>query len=176
MEERYTRTAVLLHWLIAAAVLGQIAFGWYLQLVPRQTPDRTLFVNFHKSTGLLIGVLIVFRLVWRLTHKPPPLPVSMPAWERRAARANHVLLYACMLIMPVAGYTASNFSRFGVKFFNAVLFPPWGVDDKNIYAFFNGLHVATSYVFVSLIALHALAALKHLVFPRHRILRRMLPS
>ncbi|HMH17735.1 MAG TPA: cytochrome b [Burkholderiales bacterium] len=176
MEERYTRTAVLLHWLIAAAVLGQIAFGWYLQLVPRQTPDRTIFVNFHKSTGLLIGVLIAFRLVWRLTHKPPPLPLSMPAWERRAARANHVLLYACMLIMPVAGYTASNFSRFGVKFFNAVLLPPWGVDDKNIYAFFNGLHVATSYVFVALIALHALAALKHLVFPRHRILRRMLPS
>jgi cytochrome b561 len=176
MEERYTRTAVLLHWLIAAAVLGQIAFGWYLQLVPRQTPDRTIFVNFHKSTGLVIGVLIVFRLVWRLTHKPPPLPASMPAWERNAARANHVLLYACMLIMPVAGYTASNFSRFGVKFFNAVLFPPWGVDDKNIYAFFNGLHVATSYVFVALIVLHALAAFKHFVFPRHRILRRMLPS
>jgi cytochrome b561 len=176
MEERYTRTAVLLHWLIAAAVLGQIAFGWYLQLVPRQTPDRAIFVNFHKSTGLVIGVLIVFRLVWRLTHKPPPLPLSMPAWERRAARANHVLLYACMLIMPVAGYTASNFSRFGVKFFNAVLFPPWGVDDKNIYAFFNGLHVGTSYLFVILIALHALAAFKHFISPRHGILRRMLPS
>src|SRR3977135_3241901 len=111
MQGRYTRTAILLHWLIAAAVLGQIAFGWYLQLIPRQTPDRTIFVNFHKSTGLLIGALIVFRLVWRLAHTPPPLPESMPAWERSAARVNHVLLYACMLIMPIAGYTPLKLLR-----------------------------------------------------------------
>src|SRR2546430_17721119 len=87
---RYTRTAMTLHWLIAAVVLAQIAFGWHLQLIPRLTPDRTIFVNFHKSTGLVIGVLIVLRLVWRLSHKPPPLPSSMPEWERRAALVNHV--------------------------------------------------------------------------------------
>jgi cytochrome b561 len=172
---RYTRTAITLHWLIAAAVLGQIAFGWYLEQIPLGAPPRTAVVNFHKSTGLVIGLLIVFRLAWRLTHKPPPLPESMPAWERSAARVNHVLLYVCMLIMPIAGYTASNFSRFGVKLFNVVLLPPWGADDRNIYAFFNGLHVGTSYVFVTLIGLHALAAARHLVFPRHGILRRMLP-
>jgi cytochrome b561 len=176
VEERYTRTAMTLHWLIALAVLGQIAFGWYLQLIPRLTPERTIFVNSHKSTGLVIGLLIVFRLAWRLSHKPPPLPLSMPAWERRAALTNHVLLYACMLIMPLAGYTASNFSKFGVKFFNAFLLPPWGVDDRAIYSFFNGLHVATSYVFVGLIAIHVLAALKHLISPRHAIFRRMLPA
>src|SRR5258706_7154582 len=176
MQERYTRTAILLHWLIGEAVIGQIPFGWYLQLIPRQTPAGMIFVNFHKSPGLLIGALIVFRLVWRLTHTPPPLPESMPAWERSAARVNHVLLYACMLIMPIAGYTASHFSKFGVKFFNAIPLPPWGVDDRDIYAFFNGLHVWKSYVFVTLIALHAAAALKHLMFPRHGILRRMLPS
>lgn len=176
MEDRYSRTAVALHWVIAAAVLGQIAFGWYLQTVPRLTPDRTVFVNLHKSTGLAIGVLILVRLAWRLTHKPPPLPASMPAWERSAAKASHALLYACMLIMPIAGYTASNFSKFGVKLFNAVLLPPWGADDRAVYAFFNGLHVATSYVFVALIAIHVGAALRHLFFPRHGIFRRMLPS
>jgi len=176
MEDRYSRTAMALHWVIALAVLAQIAFGWYLQTVPRLTPDRTIFVNLHKSTGLVIGVLILVRLTWRLTHKPPPLPMSMPAWERRAARASHALLYVCMLIMPAAGYIASNFSKFGVKLFNAVTLPPWGADDRAVYAFFNGLHVATSYVFVALIALHVGAALKHLFFPRHGIFRRMLPS
>ena len=176
MEDRYSRTAMVLHWVIALAVLGQIAFGWYLQTVPRLTPDRTIYVNMHKSTGLVIGLLILARLAWRVTHKPPPLPASMPAWERRAAAASHALLYACMLIMPLAGYTASNFSKFGVKLFNAVLLPPWGADDRAVYAFFNGLHVATSYVFVALIAIHIAAALKHLFFPRHGVFRRMLPS
>lgn len=176
MEDRYSRTAMALHWVIALAVLGQIAFGWYLQTVPRLTPDRTVFVNLHKSTGLVIGILILVRLAWRLTHEPPPLPAAMPVWERRAARASHVLLYVCMLIMPLAGYTASNFSKFGVKLFNRIVLPPWGVDDRAVYAFFNGLHVATSYVFVALIAIHIAAALKHLFLSRYGVFRRMLPS
>jgi cytochrome b561 len=176
LEDRYSRTAVVLHWVIAAAVLGQIALGWYLQTVPRLTPDRAIFVNFHKSTGLVIGILILFRIAWRLTHKPPPLPASMPAWERSAARVNHALLYICMLVMPIAGYTASNFSKFGVKLFNAVLLPPWGADNREIYAVFNALHVTTSFVFVALIAIHIAAALRHLFLARYGIFRRMLPS
>ena len=175
-EERYTRTAMLLHWLIAAAVLAQIGFGRYLQNIPRSTPDRTVLVNYHKSVGMVIGLLIVVRIAWRLSHKPPPLPASLPLWERRAALANHGLLYACMLLMPVTGYVASNFSKFGVKFFNLVLLPPWGTDDRGVYAFFNGVHVAVSYLFMILIAIHLLAALKHLLYPRHGILQRMLPS
>ena len=167
---------MLLHWVIALAVLGQIAFGWYLQTIPRLTPERALVVNLHKSTGLVIGVLILFRIAWRLSHKPPPFPVSMPAWEQSAARVNHALLYVCMLVMPIAGYAASNFSKFGVKLFNAVLLPPWGVDDRSIYAIFNALHVTTSFIFVVLIALHVSAALRHLFFPRYGIFRRMLPS
>ena len=168
---RYTGVAIALHWLIAALIVGQIAFGWYLQSVPRKTPDRTIYVNLHKSTGLTIALLILVRLAWRLTHKAPPLPDTMPAWERKAARASHFALYACMLIMPSAGYLASNFSKFGVNFFNAVLLPPWGIDDRRIYAMFNTTHVVTSYVFVALIGLHVAAALRHLylrdgVFPR----------
>jgi cytochrome b561 len=82
-----------------------------------------------------------------------------------------------MLIMPTAGYLASNFSKFGVNYFNAVLLPPWGVDDRRLYAVFNTTHVVTSYVFVALIALHVAAALRHLylrdgVFDRMRILTR----
>jgi cytochrome b561 len=175
-EERYTRTAMWLHWLIGAAVLAQIGFGRYLQSIPRGTPDRTIFVNYHKSVGITIGLLIVVRIAWRLAHKPPPLPASMPLWERYAALANHGLLYACMLLMPITGYVASNFSKFGVKFFNLVLLPPWGADDRGIYEFFNGLHLTVSYVLMLLIAIHVLAALKHILYPRHGILRRMLPS
>src|SRR5258706_3163909 len=108
MEERYTRTAMTLHWLIALAVLGQIAFGWYLQLIPRGAPDRTVFVNFPKSTRLVIGLLIVIHLLWRLTHTPPPLPEPRPAWRRRAPRVNHALPSVCMLLLHAAGYTATH--------------------------------------------------------------------
>jgi cytochrome b561 len=172
---RYTDVAIALHWLLAVLILGQIGFGWYLQEIPRGTPPRTVYVNLHKSTGLTIGLLILVRLFWRFTHPAPPFPSWMPAWERRAARASHFALYACMLIMPAAGYLASNFSKFGVNYFNAVLFPPWGIDDRRIYAVFNTTHVATSYVFVTLIVIHVLAALRHL-YLRNGIVRRMWPA
>jgi cytochrome b561 len=171
---RYTGVAIALHWLLAVLVLGQIALGWYLQEIPRGTPARTVYVNFHKSSGMTIGLLILLRLYWRLAHPAPPLPVSMPAWERAAARMSHFALYACMLIMPAAGYLASNFSKFGVNYFNAFLLPPWGVDDQQLYAVFNTTHVVTSYVFVTLIAVHILAALRHL-FLRDGVFRRMWP-
>jgi cytochrome b561 len=172
--DRYNKVALVLHWLIALLILGQIGFGWFLEEVPRGTPMRSFYVNLHKSTGLSVAVLILFRLGWRLTHSPPPLPSFLPTWERVAARTSHVLLYACMILMPLSGYVASNFSQYGVKLFNAVLLPPWGPEDKQVYGIFNATHVLTSYVFVALIAVHALAAVRHAV-RRDGIFSRMLP-
>jgi cytochrome b561 len=174
-SERYTGVAKALHWLLALLIFGQIAFGWYLQSVPRKTPARTVYVNLHKSTGLMLGLLVVVRLGWRLTHRAPPLPASVPAWERAAARASHIGLYACMLVMPSAGYLASNFSKFGVNLFNVFLLAPWGIDDRRLYAVFNTTHVVTSYVLVALIAVHVLAALRHL-YLRDGVFVRMWPQ
>ncbi|HKE93418.1 MAG TPA: cytochrome b [Povalibacter sp.] len=172
---RYTSTAIVLHWLIALLILGQIVFGWVLEDIPRGTPARSIYVNFHKSTGMVLGLLILFRLYWRLRHPAPLFPDSMPAWERRAARASHALLYAGMLIMPLAGYVASNFSKWGVNFFNVLKLPPWGFESKSVYGFLNSTHVFTSYVLVALILLHAAAALRHLVL-RDGIFLRMAPA
>ena len=80
-----------------------------------------------------------------------------------------------MVVMPVSGYLASNFSKYGIKYFNVVALPPWGVDDKQIYTVFNTTHIVTSYVFVGLIAIHAAAALTHLL-RRDGIFERMWPG
>jgi cytochrome b561 len=172
---RYTRTAIALHWILAVAIFGQIAFGWFLNTVQRGTPERSLFVNLHKSTGLTLGLLIVVRLMWRWSHEPPPLPASVPTWERIAADVSHRSLYACMLLMPVTGYIASNFSEWGVKYFNVILMPPWGIDDPQIYAFFNGAHHITSYIFIALIAVHVVGAVRHAML-RDGVFQRIWPQ
>jgi cytochrome b561 len=176
VDERYDRVAIALHWILVVGVLAQIALGLYLGEVPRNTPARTVWVNFHKSVGLTLAALILFRVFWRLTHRPPPLPASMPRWERIAARVNHAALYVCMVGMPLTGYVASNFSRFGVKYFNLAELEPWGVDDRRIYDVFNTAHKTLAVIFIALIALHVLAALKHAFIDRDRVLRRMWPE
>ena len=173
---RYTGTAIALHWLIAVVLLGQFAFGLALEDIPRGTPERGYYVNLHKSFGILIGVLILLRLAWRLTHKPPPLPDTMAPWQRRAAWFSHAALYACMLALPLSGYLASNFSRHGIKFFNTVRWAPWGPDDKTLYAIFNGAHHLAALLLALLVTLHVLAVAKHMFIDRDRLLLRMWPQ
>ena len=173
---RYTRTAIALHWIIALLLLGQFAFGLLLEDIPRGTPARGYYVNLHKSSGILIGLLILLRLGWRLTHTPPPLPDSMRRWQRHAARASHIALYACMLVLPLSGYLASNFSKHGVKFFNLVRWAPWGPDDKTLYAVFNGAHQVTALLLALLVGVHVLAVAKHMLIDRDGLLLRMWPQ
>ena len=170
---RYTRVAMVLHWLIALFLFGQIVFGWFLETIPRGVPSRGFFVNLHKSTGLTLALLILARIGWRIANRPPPLPAFMPRWQRRAAKWSHAALYAGMIGMPLSGYIASNFSKYGVKLFNAVMLPPWGVDDARIYALFNRTHIVLSYLFVALILAHVLAAVRHAV-RRDGVFARML--
>jgi cytochrome b561 len=161
MDPRYDRTARLLHWLVAVLLLAQFAFGWWLGEVPRNTPARGYFVNLHKSAGMLIALVILLRIVWRIRHSPPPLPQTLPRWQQGLAAASHHGLYLCMVLMPLSGYLGSNFSKYGVKFFNVVMLPPWGRDDQQLYAVFNQTHKITAAVLLVLVVLHVLAALKH---------------
>jgi cytochrome b561 len=174
-RSRYSGVAVLLHWLIAILVFVLIGLGWYMVDIPKGTPERSYFYNLHKSIGLTTLALILMRVAWRLTHVPPPLVRTMKQWEVVAATWGHRLLYVCLLVMPLSGYIASNFTRFGVKYFGIEL-PPWGPEDKTLYGIFNNIHVFTSYVFVVLIALHVAAAFKHLLVDRDDVFRRMLPG
>jgi len=172
---RYGAVAILLHWILGLALLAQIAFGFLLDdIAPRGTVARSATINLHKSIGLVLGVVILARLCWRWLHAPPALPVAMPAWQRRAALIGHRALYVCMLAMPLSGYIASNFSRHGVKLFGVPL-APWGPDEPSVYAFFNGVHVGTAFLFCVLIAGHVVFALKHALIDHDEVFARMWP-
>ena len=169
---RYDRVAIALHWAIAVALIAQLVFGFYVDGVPRGTPARGTLINLHKSWGLVLGLLVLVRLGWRLTHRPPALPASVPHWQRRAAAASHAALYVCMLLIPLSGYIASNFSRHGMKLFNQVRLPPWGPDVPAVYNALNGLHEVLGKALAVLLVVHAGAALWHW-WRRDGVLERM---
>jgi cytochrome b561 len=175
-QTRYDRVAIALHWVIGVALLAQIAFGFLLDdIAPRGTPARAGLINLHKSSGMVLGLLIVLRLAWRLAHRPPQWQGSMPRWQRRAAEISHRALYVCMVAMPLSGYVASNFSKHGVKFFGMPL-APWGPDLPQVYDFLGGVHIVTAFAFAALIAVHVGAALKHALVDRDGVFLRIWPK
>jgi len=171
---RYSNIAIVLHWVIAALVVTLVALGFYMTGLPRNTPDRAYFVNLHKSLGVLTLVLVVVRAGWRLSHKPPPLPASTPAWQQGGAALSHGLLYAVMLLQPVTGYLMSSFGKFGVRFFGVPL-PVAGWPDPLLRGWFANAHRAIAFVLISLVAIHVMAAAGHGLLARDGVLQRMLP-
>ena len=170
--ERYTRVAITLHWIIALGVLGQIAFGWWMIEIPKSPPGvRAYWFNLHKSIGLTLGILIFIRLAWALTHRAPPLPDHIPAWQKFAAKASHVLLYACMIIMPLSGYLGSSFTKYPIKYWGMTL-PNWGWDAPLYKDLCSNVHQIAVIVFMTLIAIHISAAIKHMM-ARDGVIQRM---
>lgn len=175
MITRYTRTAIALHWILAALVLGQLALGWWMIGLPERPPGlQAGWFNLHKSMGLTIALLMLARLWWRARHPAPPLPQSIPRWQALAARVNHRLLYACLLLLPLSGYLGSSFSGYPIKYFGITL-PSWGWASPALKEFFSTLHFATVLLLMALIALHVAAALKHLLVNRDGVFARMWP-
>lgn len=171
---RYSWQAMLLHWLLAVIVIGMLCLGYLLDDMERG-PTKTFYVDLHRSFGVLAFMLVLLRLWWRARRTPPPLPLTVPRWQRIAAAVTHGLLYLCILLQPLSGYLASAFSKDGVKFFGLVL-PQWAWDDKPVRSFFGEVHGLVAMALVALVVLHVLAAFKHLLLNRDQVFQRMLPG
>jgi cytochrome b561 len=109
-------------------------------------------------------------------HLPPPLPATMSKAMMALAKLSHALLYTCMVIMPVSGFAASQFNKYGVTVFGLFKISPMGPENKEIYELLQGIHEVAANVFIVLIIVHVLAALKHLVINKDAVFQRMLPG
>jgi len=169
---RYTRTAIALHWLIAALVIVQFTWGWWMQEIAKQpVGPRVDAFNLHKSVGMTILGLMVVRILWRIGHRPPPLS-AMPGWQAQAARGTHIGLYALLVVHPLSGYLGSAVSGYPVKYFGMTL-PSWAGANVALKDFLSGMHLTTSWMIAVLVGLHVCGALKHALVDRDGLLARM---
>jgi cytochrome b561 len=176
----YTRTAILLHWLIALAIFVMLALGWGFDFF--QGTTKFFLIQLHKSIGITILLLSLARLGWRMTHKAPPLPSDMPRWEQKAAHVGHCLLYIAMIGLPLSGWALVSASPRNVP---TILFGlvPWPhlpvlatLENKKAAAEFLGnVHGLSATLLALLIVGHAFAALRHHFIVRDDVLLRMLP-
>lgn len=168
---RYTRTAVVLHWVLAVMILGSLAFGLYMTSLPF-SPARLKYYNWHKWAGVVILTLSALRLLWRLTHRPPA-DVAMPVWQRRAAHAVHAALYALFFAVPLVGWSYSSAAGFPIVLFGVLPLPDFVPVDRELADALKPWHGWLAYTLAAFVALHVAGALKHQFVDRDRLLERM---
>ena len=177
----YSSVAIGFHWLIAVLMLTNIGLAWYFGSLkyPADVPP----IQLHKSIGITVLFAMVLRVLWRLIHRPPPLPDAMPPLERTAAEGAHAALYAFLFVLPLTGWALVSASPFNIP---TVLYGviPWPhlpvlstLEDKApVEHVLKLVHGYAAWLLIALVLVHAGAALRHHFILRDGILRRMLPA
>jgi len=171
--ERWGWLSITLHWVTVLLIVVLVIVGLNMDDLPNG-PRKIQVYALHKSTGLTVLLLTALRLGWRLYAGAPKLP-PMAAWQRWAAHASHVGLYALLFAMPLSGWLYNSASGFPLKWFGLVRVPALAAYDPWLKHLAEDLHEGLAKVLLAVVAVHVLAALQHHFFHRDATLSRMLP-
>jgi cytochrome b561 len=171
---RYTAVAQVFHWLIAALIVTQFTLAYMADDLPIGAHKLALLAR-HKSFGMTVLMLAVLRLLWRLTHRPPELPDHMTSLERKLARATHIAFYVLLFAMPLTGWMMSSAKNYSVSWFGLFTWPNLIGKNETAFDVLRATHDTMSFILLSIVVLHILAALKHHFWNKDNVLLRMLP-
>lgn len=170
----YTRPAIWLHWAIALIIFCSFPVGLYMVGLA-VSPQKLKLYSYHKWAGVTVFILALLRIAWRLAHRPPELPAGIPAWQRQAASATHLLLYLLIFTIPITGWLMSSAKGFQTVYFGVFPIPDFLGKDKALGDLLALVHQSLNYLMALLVAMHIGAALKHHFVDRDNVLMRMLP-
>ena len=170
---RYTKVAIWLHWLIGLAVIANIGLAMLTEDMPRETHRAAM--DIHKALGIAVLALTVLRILWRLGHKPPPLPAATPTWQRPLSKIVHFLFYALLILLPLSGWVWMSAADRPVNFFGLVTIPTIVAPNEGLADVMHDRHEVLGLTMLALAVIHILAALKHQFVDRTGLIGRMNP-
>jgi cytochrome b561 len=180
--ERYSRVAMTLHWLIALAIIANLALGLYMADMEKG-PLRFEFFQLHKSLGITVLALTLLRLIWRFYKAPPPLVDTLQPWEKLIANVTYVFFYLLMLGLPLSGWALVSSSPlrlptllYGVVPLPALPFFEGVADRKALSHQIGDVHEWLAYIMIALLCLHIAAVIRHHWILRDSTLLRMTPK
>lgn len=170
----YDPVAKTLHWLTVLLVVAQFIVAWTMPAIHHGTKPVGL-IQWHLVIGSSLLFVVVLRLLWRLTHRPPPPEAGMPGWQRRTAAITHWALYVLLLAVPITGWAAASVRPWVVRAFGVLplplILPPGARIGFEIGDYHGG---SLAWALFGVAILHILAALHHRLALRDRVLSRML--
>ncbi|HEX8126514.1 MAG TPA: cytochrome b [Allosphingosinicella sp.] len=173
---RYSRAAVWLHWILAALIVVNLLLGFFHEEFAR--PVRSTMMGWHKSLGLTVIALTLVRILWRLTHRPPPFDPAMKGWEVAVARLVHGLFYLLLLAIPLSGWllVSSGQKVNPTNFYWLFKIGPLPVTPgEGLHEFAEEAHELLGYAMLVLLLLHVGGAIKHHLDGHRHLIGRMVP-
>jgi cytochrome b561 len=173
-ETRYGWVIVGVHWVSAVTIFGLFGLGFwmvelsYYDLWYKKGPDL------HKSVGLSLLILTLFRLIWKLYQTPPEPVKTHTQFERKIGGLTHLMLYGLLFLIMFSGYLISTADERGISFFGWFEVPGFGSLIENQEDVAGLIHQWLAYALIALALLHAAAALKHHFIDKDNTLKRML--
>ena len=172
---KYSKTAIVLHWAIAILIMANVVLVNMAEDMPRAA--KAVYMNPHKAIGVSILLLSLYRLFWRVGHKPPPMPDAITGWQAKLGKAVHAIFYFLIIAVPLSGWVMSSVhpqappvSFFGL--FDITL--PFGKSEA-VAGIGHEAHEILTKPLVILIFLHVIGALKHQFADRVPFIQRMWP-
>ncbi len=175
MKQTYDPVAKSLHWLVFVLLAIEFTLAWTMPELRRITTIPTL-VNLHFSFGILIFAVIVFRFMWRMTHRPPELPSDMSPALKLVAHGMHFALYGILLVLPFLGWAYASARGLPVSFFGLFDLPALTQTGSSTGRALGELHGVIGTTLAFLIGFHVVAGLYHHLVLKDNILTRMLPA
>ena len=172
---KYSKTAIALHWIIAALIITNVVLVSMTEGLPREA--KGIYMTPHKAIGISILAFSLLRLLWRIGHKPPPIPAEVPGWQATLGRTAHALFYFLIIAVPLTGWlmVSARPGSPGVDFFGLFMLDLPVGDSKALSDLGQDGHEIMTKPLVILIFLHVLGALKHQFIDRVPFIQRMFP-
>lgn len=175
IETAYDPLLRRIHWATALLFIAAMLIGLYCGLQPAGTSPRRELLEIHKSLGVTLFLLAIFRLIVRARTTAPPAPAAFGAIVRALSQLNHWALYALLLIMPVTGYMFSSAGGYSLRYFWTFSWPRLFAGDKAIAQAGEITHDTLAYLVYLVVALHIAATLWHEFVKKDDTLARMWP-
>ena len=170
-RSRYGLISVLLHWGMAVLIIGLFFLGEYMVDLDYYDPWYNKAPDLHRSFGVIVAGLLLYRLGWRLSNVRPA-EIGKP-WERRTAAWVHRIFYVLIAAIAVSGYLITTADGQGVPVFNWFEIPAAFDGFENQEDIAGVVHEWLAHILILLVVLHTLASLKHHFIDRDATLRRM---
>ena len=160
-ENRYGTVSRAIHGIMLLLVFGMIGVGVYMSDLDKTDDMRKVLFGLHMSTGVLVLLLAVVRLVWLKISPPPKLPAALENWERILARVVKSLMYLLMLLIPIAGILVVNTKGVEVGFYGLFELPMLTGENKELHELMEEVHEVLAFSLLFLVVMHVAGALKH---------------